>query len=93
MRGGNMQRCPKCGYKDGFNWPALLWMCSFMTLYVLWMMGNYTPREYRWAGLAAFFVFNLGVVWMALRNARNYREYRKLNPSITDRVKDHIRAH
>ncbi len=88
-----MQRCPKCGYKAAFNWPALLWVGSFMVLYVLWIMSGYVPREYRWIGLGSFLVFNAGTVWMGLRNAKDYREYRELHPSVTDRVKEHIKAH
>ena len=88
-----MQQCPKCGYKEGIDWPGILWVISFFALYLLWVLGDYRPREYRWVGLGAFLLFNVGFAWMLIRGARNYREHRKLHPPITERVKDHIRTH
>jgi len=38
-----------------------------MVLYLLWMLGDYQPREYKWIGLGTFLLFNAGSLWMALR--------------------------
>ena len=68
-----MQRCPKCGYVERFDWPTLLWGLSCGILYVLVMVvEDYAPRHVRiWVsaiGLFCFLMFIAGTLW---------REYRK----------------
>jgi hypothetical protein len=45
----------------------LLWVVGFYVLFLVWMLGNYSPREYRWIGMAAFLLFNAGTVWAAVK--------------------------
>jgi hypothetical protein len=63
-----MQKCPNCGHKHGSRLPLILWQVCFLVVYLIWMLGDYQPREYRFIGISAFIVFNAATVWMALRN-------------------------
>ncbi len=86
-----MQRCPKCGYRE-IDWPGLLIVVAFGFLYVVFIVtADFAPRNYRLVGSAAFVVYLIAVVWNGIRNARNYREYRRLHPTPTDRVKEHLK--
>jgi hypothetical protein len=62
-----MQRCPKCGYREGVDWPALLQVIAFCVLYLVWMLGDYGPRELRGLGLATMILFCVGTIWRVLR--------------------------
>ena len=76
-----MRVCPKCGYKEGINWPAVLWIVAFYSLYFIWMLGDYHPREPRQYGLAALMVFNAGVVWNAVRGLKHARQHKQIHPA------------
>jgi hypothetical protein len=84
-----MQICPKCGYCKGVDWPVILWAGAFWMLYVMFIVS--VPRNYRLMGSAPFFLFLAGTIWGSLRNTKDRSEYLKLNPSVTERVKAHIR--
>jgi len=91
-----MQRCPKCGYRDRVDWSWILCSVAFVLLYFASIFGaDRIPTSYRTmvfaARFAAFLLFMAGTVWKGLRNKRDRDEYLKLNPSVTDRVKAHIR--
>jgi hypothetical protein len=87
-----MQKCPKCGYQERADWPAILWVVAFSVLYLVFIvLPVQVPKSYRLAGLAAFLLFQAGTIWKTLRDKRFRDEYRKLNPTPTDRVKDHLR--
>ena len=62
-----MQRCPKCGYRERIDWPGILGVLAFGLLYVVWMLGNYSPRELRGLGLAAMVLFVIASIWKVLR--------------------------
>ena len=62
-----MHRCPQCGYKDRPDWPVGLCVIAFYALYMVWMLGDYQPRELRWIGLGAFLLFTLGGLRLAIR--------------------------
>jgi len=88
-----MQRCPKCGYREGIDWPSILMVIAFGFLYCGFIvMADFAPRSWRWAGLAAVLIFGAGTTWRSLRNKRIDSEYKKLHPPITERVKDHFKA-
>jgi len=85
-----MQRCPKCGYREGVDWSALLWALAFMLIV---FAADYAPRNFRVMEIVAILIFAAGVMWKGFRNRRDYLGYLKLHPSVAERVKDHIRAH
>jgi hypothetical protein len=50
-----MQRCPKCGYREKYDWPALLMVVGFALLYVVFILAEENvPRSYRLAGTGSF---------------------------------------
>src|SRR6185312_9489687 len=87
-----MQRCPKCGYREKRDWPALLGHLAFAVLYGVFILGfDKAPRSYRLLGLGAFLLFVSANWWNAVRNERNRKEYLRLHPGPTERVKEHVR--
>ena len=87
-----MQRCPQCGYREGTDWPGILGTVSVATLYCVFILGDVTPPSLRLLGLIAYLVFLAGTWWRVSRDKRNREEYLKPHPSVTERVKDHIRV-
>ncbi len=86
-----MRRCPKCGYREGPDWPAVLWVLAFGFLYVVFIASD-APRGYRLMGFVAFLLFLAGTAWKAFRDDRSRREYLKLHPPITERMKGSFEA-
>jgi hypothetical protein len=77
-----MQRCPKCGYRDSVDWPAILSIAAVSFLYMVFMVaGDFVPKGYRLLGLVAYLLFLAATAWRALRNSRDKREYLKLHSS------------
>ena len=75
-----MQRCPKCGYRERFDWPSMLWVLSCCILYlVVILTEGYVPRTDRiWVITIGFFGFLLyiaGVLWRAYRIRMENAEY------------------
>ena len=64
-----MQRCPKCGYRDGIDWPWVLAIVAFVVLKLSPEHGSY-----RIVGVGATFLFATAMVWYAIRSLRNYRD-------------------
>jgi len=90
-----MERCPKCGHREGVDWPAVLCAVAFSILYFVFTFAEYeyhAPKGYRLVGFAAMLLFIAGNGWRQSRNKRDRREYLKLHPPITERVKDHLKA-
>ena len=87
-----MQRCPKCGYREGTDWPGMLLEAAFFVLYLVFIvLPDRVPRGYRFAVLAAFVLFQTGTVWKGKRERKHREEYLKLNPPQTEHVKAHIK--
>ena len=94
-----MQRCPKCGYRDRVDWPAMLWAVAFYFLFVVFLVAtDPIPKGYRLLGVPyrlmwapAFFLFLAGTIWKSLRSIKDRNDYLKSNPSVTERVKAHVR--
>jgi len=86
-----MQRCPKCGYQEGTDWPWFLSVAAVTLLYIAFIYRNEpTLKESsRWMGLAAYLFFLAATTWRGLREKRNRKEYEKLHPPITERIKAH----
>jgi hypothetical protein len=71
-----MQKCPKCGYNDGVDWPVILWVVAFGFLYLVFIgAADFAPRSYRLLGGAAFTLFSAGTVWKALRDRQRRRRH------------------
>jgi hypothetical protein len=97
-----MQRCPKCGYRDRVDWPAILWRVAFGLLYSMLLFEFYfgcehlpRTRSYRLVelvvGSCSCLLFGFGDTWKRLRDKRDRNEYLKQDPSPTERVKNHIK--
>jgi hypothetical protein len=63
-----MEKCPNCGYKRGSRLPFALIQVCFLVVYLIWMLGDYQPRQYRFIGISAFVVFSAANVWIAVRS-------------------------
>jgi hypothetical protein len=89
-----MQRCPKCGYREG-DGPTILAVMAFATLFLVFILTtDHAPMSIRIMGLAAFFAFSGARSWRAFRARRNQREYLKLHPPLPspdERVKSHFK--
>jgi hypothetical protein len=73
-----VQRCPKCGYREKYDWPAILSVIAFCVLYVgFGGMEEHVSRNNRLVGLGAFLLFLAASAWGMLRNEKNRREYLK----------------
>ncbi len=75
-----MHRCPKCGYRERFDWPAVLVGASCGILFVLLtLVEDYVPRIYRiWViaiGLFAFLLFVAGTLWKGYRDRMEDVQY------------------
>jgi hypothetical protein len=88
-----MKRCPKCGYREGFDWPSLLVGLAFLFLYAMFtvVVGDYIPKNYRWMVMLALLLFLAGEFWKSRREKKCHEEYLKLNPPSTERLKAHIK--
>jgi hypothetical protein len=75
-----VHRCPKCGHRERFNWPAMLFSASSGILFVLLMLTeDYVPRSYRiWViaiGLFGFLLSVAGTLWRGYRDRMEDVEY------------------
>ena len=58
-----MQRCPKCGYHQRLDWPALVsGLVSYVVCAAL-IFGTWKPK-YREIGFGALLLFSLVRLWM-----------------------------
>ena len=71
-----MQRCPKCGYRERYDWPAILSVIAFGLLYMVFTaVAPQVSRGYRLLALVAFVMFMAASAWNMLRNEKNRRKY------------------
>ena len=88
-----MQKCPKCGYSEGTDWPWILCIVAVTLLYFAFIFrAEPTLKEsIRWMGLAAYLFFLAATTWKGLREKRSHKEYLNVHPPVTERVKSHIK--
>jgi hypothetical protein len=68
--------CPKCGFKEGRDWPKILWILSFVVLYATWIAEDFIPRHgLRFHGAGALLTFALGLSLSALRGIKHGRQH------------------
>jgi hypothetical protein len=75
-----MQRCPKCGYRDRFDWPAALWAisCGILYLTLLFTEVDVLKISRMWVFVIGFFGFLLffaGTMWRAYRSRMEDAQY------------------
>ena len=89
-----MQRCPKCGFREKYDWPSTLWGLAFLIMYAVFFR-TIPPRDSGrllvLAAFAALALFVVGVLWKGQRSKRNEMEYKRLHPGPNERVKEHVR--
>jgi hypothetical protein len=91
-----MQRCPKCGYREGTEWPWILCIAAVSVLYMAFILA--IDRELRdvlnvrWVGLVAYLLFGAAMTWRGFREKRYHKEYLALHPPATERIKSHIKS-
>lgn len=79
-----MQRCPKCGYRDAIDWPAILGFFAFAILYAVFLMAvEPSNQNLRVVALAAWLVFLAAFLWREMRKRKDELEYFKDHPPAT----------
>jgi len=68
-----MQRCPKCGYREGIDWPEVVRIFAFCLLGSAFMLSDVQPRL-RLSGEIAIVLFFAVGVWMRIREGRKHRK-------------------
>ena len=63
-----MRECPNCGYRFGSGWLLVLWIVGFNALYLVWMLGNYQPRELKLVELGAYLLCWVSTAGVPIRN-------------------------
>ena len=78
-----MQRCPKCGYREGRDWPLLLIVAGLGIVYCTFILGvDSALKELQFVALVGWLLSLAGIVWYVVRKNRTYREYMKLHSSV-----------
>ena len=77
-----MQKCPKCGYNEGPDWPGLFLLLAFgVVASGAEILGVPIPQSLRVAGW--FFVV-VSLDWRAARVSGNRAEYSELHLPATE---------
>jgi hypothetical protein len=81
-----MEKCPKCGYSEGRDWPGILLMLAFflVSLVADWGFG---AKSVRLASAGSGFLFVAAIVWKSAREDKNRVEYLKSHPPDKERPK------
>jgi hypothetical protein len=90
-----MHRCQKCGYRE-FDWPMLLWIAAFFVLDTAFKqsilsLDRARRFEFLCVEIVAGLLFFTGLFWRVFRERKAYKEYFRLHPPPTQRVKDHLK--
>jgi len=60
-----MQKCPKCGYRERFDWPTILRGLVFCGLCLALVLEG--SKKYISMAIGALFLFNLVQLWESSR--------------------------
>jgi Flp pilus assembly protein TadB len=86
-----MERCPQCGFKEGPDWPDKLAYVAFLILFLAFgYPAVHLSKTSEGLKLLAFVLWLSALIWKNSRDRRNKREYERLHPPITERLKDHL---
>ena len=77
-----MQRCPKCGYNEGRDWPYILALLAFGV--VLFVAGT-APKRVELASGIGMFLFLASFLWKHAREDKDRVEYSKLDLPVAER--------
>jgi hypothetical protein len=81
-----MQKCPKCGYNEGLDWPAVLMIVAFVLVSVA-AGGSGASKRVQLSIAAGMFLFAASMFWRAARDDKNRVEYWKSHPPDRERPK------
>jgi hypothetical protein len=81
-----MQRCPKCGYSEGKDWPGMLLIVAFGVVSVV-AVGNSSGKVVHYAAAIGMFLFAASALWRAVREDKNRVECSRLDFPVRERPK------
>ena len=81
-----MQKCPKCGYNEGVDWPGILLIAAFGL--VSFTGGFDVPRIARLGSGVSWLLFAAAIIWRSAREDKNRVEHLKLHPPDAERAKN-----
>ncbi len=74
-----MEKCPKCGYNEGRDWPGILMILAFGLVTVVGGTSGLKSVELSIA--VGMFLFVASIFWRSARQDRNRVEYLKMHPT------------
>jgi hypothetical protein len=84
-----MQKCPRCGYDEGVDWPEKLIYLAFAILWVGFAFPDHVSRRLELLRIVAMALWLAGVIWKSSRYKKLQREHEKLHQAG---LKDHLKA-
>ena len=82
-----MQRCPKCGYDEGADWPDRLIYLAFVILLIGFAFPDHISKSLHLLRDVAIVLWLVGIIWKSNRTKRLQRAHEELHQQ---RVKDHL---
>ena len=81
-----MQKCPKCGYNEGTDWPGMLMIVAFVLVSVV--AGISGAKSVDLSIGVGMFLFAASIFWRSVRQDRNRAEHLKMQPTDAERSKN-----
>ena len=80
-----MQKCPKCGYNEGLDWPGILMILAFCIVTIVGGISG--VKSVQLSAAVGMFLLTASTFWRMVRQDRNRVEYLKSHPVGTERPK------
>ena len=80
-----MQKCPKCGYNEGRDWPYMLLILAFGIVSVA--AGSLGGKLVNLSIALGMFLFVASLLWKAKREDKNRVEHLKSHPPVAEQPK------
>jgi hypothetical protein len=77
-----VERCPRCGYHEGADWPDRLVYLAFVILWLGFAFPDHVSKRLEVLRLVALALVIAGIAWKSNRKQRLEREHEKLHPPI-----------